>query len=221
MKLNASTVRNLFFILSLLFTAFSSFAQNDTKVRELLDKSSEAFMQAGGIEADFTLNIKDASSTSQAFDGHILLKSSKFFIETPEYAIFFDGKTQWVYNKAFDEVNISEPDEKEVQTLNPASIYTMYKKGCNYKYLGEKTDIKMRKVQEIELITTNKKEDINKIIVQLDKTDLMPLMFHIHFNNGMENQVYINQYKTQQVVSDAVFSFDKTKHPQVEIIDLR
>ena len=214
-------MRNLFCILSLLFITFPSFAQNDKKAKELLDKSSEAFAQAGGIEADFTLNIKDAASTSQAFDGHILLKSSKFFIETPEYAIFFDGKTQWVYNKAFDEVNVSEPDEKEVQTLNPTSIYTMYKKGCNYKYLGEKTNIKMQKVEEIELVTKNKKEDIKKIIVQLNKTDLMPSMFHIYFNNGMENQVYINQYKTQQAVSDATFSFDKTKHPQVEIIDLR
>jgi Outer membrane lipoprotein-sorting protein len=215
-------MKNLFFIVGLLSIAFSSFAQNDAKAKELLDKSSEAFTQAGGIEAEFTLKIKDViNNVTEAFDGLILLKGNKFFVETPEYAIFFDGKTQWLYNKAFDEVNISEPNEKEIQALSPASIYTIYKKGNDYKYLGEKTDIKMRKVQEIELVTKNKKEDIGKVIVQLDKTTLMPLMFHIYFNNNMENQVYINRYKTGQTIPDTAFSFDKTKYPQTEIIDLR
>jgi Outer membrane lipoprotein-sorting protein len=215
-------MKNLLFIVILLSVAFSSFAQNDAKAKELLDKSSEAFTRAGGIEAEFTLKIKDViNNVTEAFDGLILLKGNKFFIETPEYAIFFDGKTQWLYNKAFDEVNISEPNEKEIQALSPASIYTIYKKGSDYKYLGEKTDIKMRKVQEIELVTKNRKEDIGKVIVQLDKTSLMPLMFHIYFNNNMENQVHINRYKSGQTIPDAAFSFDKTKHPQTEIIDLR
>jgi len=215
-------MKNLFFLVILLSVAFSSFAQNDAKAKELLDKSSEAFTRAGGIEAEFTLKIKDViNNVTEAFDGLILLKGNKFFIETPEYAIFFDGKTQWLYNKAFDEVNISEPNEKEIQALSPASIYTIYKKGSDYKYLGEKTDIKMRKVQEIELVTKNRKEDIGKVIVQLDKTSLMPLMFHIYFNNNMENQVHINRYKSGQTIPDAAFSFDKTKYPQTEIIDLR
>lgn len=215
-------MRKVVFLLSLLTVSFSSLAQNDAKAKELLDKSSEIFSQAGAIDAEFTLNIKDvANAVTEVFDGRILLKGKKFFIETPEYAIFFDGKTQWVYNKAFDEVNVSEPSEKEFSALNPASVYEMYKKGSNYKYLGEKTDIKMRKVQEIELTTKNKKEDIRKIRLQLDKKALMPLMFHLYFGNNVENLVYINNYKVQQDIPDSAFSFDKAKYPNVEIIDLR
>lgn len=215
-------MKKIFFILCIFLIPVLSLAQNDEKAKELLDKSSEAFARAGGIEAGFTLKLKNpASGLTEAFDGRIFLKNDKFFIETPEYIIFFDGKTQWVYSKTFDEVNISEPDKKEVQALNPSTVYAMYKKGSNYKYLGEKTDIKMRKVDEIELLTKNKKEDINKIIVQLDKTNLMPVMFHVFFNNNMENQVYINGYKTGQTIADTVFSFDRAKYPNVEIIDLR
>ena len=215
-------MKRILFVLSLLLSFTPVFAQKDAKAKELLDKSSEVYKQAGGIEAGFTLNMKDGvNKVSEAFEGLILLKDDKFFIETPDYALFFDGKTQWVYSKDFDEVNISQPDAKEVQALNPSSIYTMYKNGYNYKYLGEKTDIKMRKVEEIELTSPSKKNEISKIIVQLDKKTLMPLMLHLYFVNNMENLVYINQYKTNQPLADSVFFFDKTKYPDVEIIDLR
>ena len=215
-------MKKFVFLLVLILFPFLASAQKDAKAKELLDQSEKEFVKSGGIESGFTLNVKDViNKVTEVFDGRILLRDNKFFVETPDYAIFFDGKTQWIYNKSFDEVNVSEPDEKGVQMLNPTSVYTIYKKGCDYKYLGEKTDIKMRKVHEIELITKGKKEDIKKVILQLDKTTLLPLMFHLFFDNGLENIVYINQYKTGQTLPDAVFSFDKTKYPDVEIIDLR
>ena len=215
-------MKKFVFLLVLILFPFLASAQKDAKAKELLDQSEKEFVKSGGIESGFTLNVKDViNKVTEVFDGRILLRDNKFFVETPDYAIFFDGKTQWIYNKSFDEVNVSEPDEKGVQMLNPTSVYAIYKKGCDYKYLGEKTDIKMRKVHEIELITKGKKEDIKKVILQLDKTTLLPLMFHLFFDNGLENVVYINQYKTGQTIPDAVFSFDKTKYPDVEIIDLR
>jgi Outer membrane lipoprotein-sorting protein len=215
-------MKQVLFLIVFLVPSFLIFAQKDVKAKDLLDKSSETYEQAGGIEAGFTLNIKDVTNKmSEVFDGFILLSADKFFIETPDYALFFDGRTQWVYDKEFDEVNISEPDVKEVQTLNPSSVYIMYKNGYNYKYLGEKTDIKMRKVEEVELTSPDKKNDINRIVAQFDKTTLMPLMFHLYFTSGMENIIYINQYKTNQIIADSVFSFDKKKYPDVEIIDLR
>ncbi|MDR1632681.1 MAG: hypothetical protein LBR97_07365 [Dysgonamonadaceae bacterium] len=201
-----------------LFTPAMS--QKDAKAKELLDKSSVALEQAGDVSAYFTLNIKDEiNKASQAFDGTILMKGNKFKIDTPDQNIYFDGKTQWIYRKSYEEVNVTQPASEEIQALNPKSIFAIYKKNCNYKYVGTKTDIKMRKVQEVNIFP--QKGEISQITIQINTTDYFPVSFHIFYKNKIENIIYINKYQTKQNFSDSQFVFDNTQYPDVEIIDLR
>jgi len=195
-------------------------AQKDTKAKELLDKSSAALAQAGDMYAYFTLTIKDGlNKTSQSFDGTIQMKGNKFKIDTPDRNIYFDGKTQWVYDKSYEEVTISEPTGEEIQALNPKLIFSVYKNNSNLKYVGAKTDIKMRKVQEVSIFP--KKGEITQINVQINNADYFPVMFHIFYKNKIENIIYINKYQTNQNFSDDLFVFDKKQFPNAEIIDLR
>lgn len=195
-------------------------AQKDAKAKEVLDKSSASLAQAGDISAYFTLNVKDEmNKTSQAFDGTILMKGNKFKIDTPDQNIYFDGKTQWTYQKSYEEVNITQPAGEEIQALNPKSIFAIYKKNCNYKYAGTKTDIKMRKVQEVTLLPKN--GEISQITIQINSTDYFPVLFHLFYKNKIENIIYINKYQTKQNFSDSQFVFDGKQYPDAEIIDLR
>ena len=109
----------------------STFAQKDAKAKEWLDKSSAAFSKAGALSLNFTLNIRDVSNKlSESFDGILNVKGTKFHLNTPDNEIWFDGKTQWMLQKDYDEVQISEPSEQEIQALNPAALLDIYKKGC-------------------------------------------------------------------------------------------
>jgi len=205
-----------------LFVTTSIVAQKDTKAKELLDKSSVALNQSGGLSVSFTLNINDEmNKIKQSFEGQMLIKGAKFFLETPEQTVFFDGKTQWVYNKSIEEVSILEPQPQDIQTLNPISVFEWYKTDCDYKYQGEKTDIQKRKVPEISLFPKNKKEDIRQIDVQIYPGDWMPVFFRIIYKNKSEYRIYINKYQTQLTFSDSQFVFDKKKYPQADINDLR
>jgi outer membrane lipoprotein-sorting protein len=203
-------------------TGFFTFAtaQKEAKAKELLDKSSAALSSAGDIYAYFTMNIKDGiNKTSQGFDGAILMKGNKFKVDTPDQNIYFDGKTQWVYQKSYEEVSISEPTAEDIQALNPKSIFAIYKKNCNYKYEGGKTDIKMRKVQEVNVFP--QKGEITQITIQLNDIDHLPVMFHVFYKNKLENIIYINKYQTKQNFSDNQFVFDSKQYPNAEINDLR
>ncbi|MDR1436957.1 MAG: hypothetical protein LBI65_02445 [Candidatus Symbiothrix sp.] len=205
-----------------LWIAGAAFAQKDKKAGEILDQSSAAFSEAGNLSAGFTMNIKDTSAgQATAYDGVIDIKDNRFHINTPDNEIWFNGKTQWVLQKSWEEVNISEPSGEEAQMLHPGTVFALYKKGAHYKYLGEKTDIKMRKVHEIELIPQNKKGGIVKIILQINASDRMPVLFHIYFAGQVENLIYIDKYQTKLNLSDSLFVFDAKKYPDAEIIDLR
>ncbi|MDR1373286.1 MAG: hypothetical protein LBJ17_09285 [Dysgonamonadaceae bacterium] len=210
-------------LLICLLTTFPAIAQKDIKAKEMLEKSEIAFNSSGAISAYFTINIRESVSRDiKSFDGTIYIKGNKFKINAPDYDVYFDGTTQWVYNKIHGEVNISDPDTTEIQTLNPSVIYQIYRKGCNYKFVGTKTDVKMRKVSEIILMPKSKKQDVRELTLQVNEKDFLPVYFHLKFkNNDLDNEIFINKYNINQNLSDNIFIFDASQFPDVEIIDLR
>ena len=215
-------LRYLPVILIGLFLSTPTFAQKDAKAKEILDKTSAAFNQSGGLSVSFVLNINDEiHNIKESFEGKMIIKGAKFFLEIPDQTVYFDGKTQWVYNKSIEEVSIIEPQPEDIQTLNPVSVFELYKTDCDYKYNGEKTDIQNRKVQEISLFPKNNKEDIRQVDVQINPGDWMPAFFRIVYKNMSEYRIYINKYQTKIDISDNQFVFDKEKYPKAYVNDLR
>jgi outer membrane lipoprotein-sorting protein len=207
-------------LLLLVFT--SVFAQKEAKAGEWLEKSLAAFHQFESLSIGFTMNVRDvANQWTESFDGALDLKGAKLHMNTPDNEIWFDGKTQWVLQKDFVEVQISEPSEQEAQALNPAHVLNMYKNDCKYKYLGEKTGDKGRKVQEVELKPNGKGNEIVRIVMQIGVSDAMLSHIHIFYKNKIENVIHINKYQKNNALTDSSFVFDPKKYPDAEIIDLR
>jgi len=202
--------------------AMPAFAQKDKKAKEILDKASAVINQAGGLSVSFTVNINDeVNNIKQSFEGQMFMKGSKFYFDTSEQTVYFDGKTQWVYNKSFEEVSIVEPQPQDIQALNPVAVFELYKTDCDYKYKGEKTDIQKRKVQEISLFPKDKKADIKQVDLHINTSDYMPVFFHVIYKNKLEYRIYINKYQTKLNLQNSQFVFDFKKYPNVEVNDLR
>jgi len=187
-----------------------------------LDKTSVTLKNSGGISATYIIRINDdINNVNQSFEGQMFLKGTKYFFETPEQAVYFDGKTQWIHKKPYEEVDITEPNQQEIRASNPISIFDLYKADYDYKYLGEKTDVQKRKVHEISLLPKDKKEEIKQVILQINPNDFMPFFFHLTFKNGLEFRIFINKYQTKLTLPDSQFFFDKSKYPNVYVNDLR
>ena len=111
------------FVLMLLMTV-ASYGQT---AKQVLDKAASAVSNKSGVTASFTL--KGGQMNDK---GTISIKGKKFHATTPDAIIWFDGKTQWTYVKKNDEVNVSTPNESQLQALNPYNFIYMYKKGYTY-----------------------------------------------------------------------------------------
>ncbi|MDR2682909.1 MAG: outer-membrane lipoprotein carrier protein LolA [Dysgonamonadaceae bacterium] len=206
----------------LLLLPIGGFAQKDAKAKEWLDQSSETFAKAGALTIGFTLNIRDDQhSIAESFDGVLDLKGKQFHLNTPDNEVWFDGKTQWALQKAYDEVQVSEPSAQEAQAFNPSLILNIYKKECNYRYRGEKTNEKGRKVQEVEIIPQAKESEMTRIVLQIGSSDSMPVKIHLFYKNKMENIIHIHNYKKNAALTDSFFVFNPKKYPDAELIDLR
>lgn len=195
-----------------------AFAQD---TRSILDKASAAYDKAGGVVANFTLDVKDTKTKStHSYDGKAYMKGDKFKIEIPDATTWFDGKTQWVYVKDTEEVNISNPAGDELQSISPSVLFNIYKKGFNLKYRGEKV-LNGRSVYEIELTPQRKGSDFTKILVQTDKLNNTFSKIILTDKSGVENTLVIKRYQTGSNLSDDVFRFSKKDYPNAEIVDLR
>lgn len=193
-------------------------AQN---ARAILDKAAAAYTKAGGLTASFTLDSKEIKTKSiYSIDGTISMKGDKFKIDIPDATTWFNGKTQWVYMKGTDEVNITEPAGEELQGISPSSIFSIYKQGFDLLYKGEKK-IAGIALFEVELISQNKSSNFTKIIVQIDKTTNLFHQIILFDKSGYENKLSIRKMQTNINLLDKTFIFNKSEYPNVEIIDLR
>lgn len=193
-------------------------AQN---ARAILDKAAAAYTKAGGLTASFTLDSKEIKTKSiYSIDGTISMKGDRFKIDIPDATTWFDGKTQWVYMKGTDEVNITEPTGEELQGISPSSIFSIYKQGFDLLYKGEKKVAGIA-LFEVELISQNKSSNFTKIIVQIDKTTNLFHQIILFDKSGYENKLSIRKMKTNINLLDKTFIFNKSEYPDVEIIDLR
>lgn len=198
-------IYTLFFLLML---TLSLSAQQDTKAKNILDKTVEKYNQSKGISVIF--------GGSQS--GKLLLKGEKFQLTTQDVTTWFDGQTQWSYLKQNEEVNISTPTPEELRAINPYAWLSLYKQGFNYRYSGVKTR-EGKQGHEI-VLTPQTKQDIQSITLLIG-SDYEPIYIGILPTEGQMQEFIVHNYRIQLNLNDNAFRFDKSKYPNAEIIDMR
>lgn len=188
--------------------------------RKILDKASEAYNKAGGIHAIFTLNTEDVKNKiTNSEDGQAYLKGNKFQIDLPDGITWFDGKTQWVYAKGGDEVNVSSPTGDELAGISPAVLLNIYKNGFKLTYKGEKKEGN-KSVFIVEMIPP-KKTEYSKITITIDKITNLFSTISLSGTNGYNSLLKIRKMEAGLNLPESTFVFNKSKYPNVEVIDLR
>lgn len=185
----------------------------------LLDKAATQYTQSNGIKAIFTLQTSGAGG-SDRMEGTIQMRGDKFRLELPGTITWFDGQTQWSYVEHNEEVNVTTPTAEELPFTNPALLLRTYKKGFTAVYKGESTAANGKMAYDIEL-TSKKKSDLTKVVLQLEKNSGLPIRMVVSAKNGTNSIVQISQLQTNQNQSDRFFVFNETDYPDAEVIDLR
>ncbi len=180
----------------------------DQRAQTLLDRTAEAYRQAGGISIRF-------GGTQQ---GTLLLKGECFYLECGGVQSWFDGETQWSYVEQNGEVTVSKPSPEELQGINPYALINSYTNLFDYRY-GGKQNIKGQQGNEI-ILTPRDEGEIQSVALVLSD-NCQPLYITVTLANGQTQEFRILSYRTHQPYTDATFRFDTQKYPDVEIIDMR
>lgn len=193
-------------IIALLTTASIHAASNAATAKATLDKASAKIGLSKGVSACFT--ISGGSFGTQS--GTIAIKGNKFNARTNSAIIWFDGKTQWLYNKKNEEVNISTPTTAQQQSMNPYKFLTLYKNGYTMSQTNAASGYQVHLVGQ--------KKGISEMYILIDKRYNIK---QVKMKQG-KNWITINisSFK-QQSFSDSDFRFKAKDYPTAEVIDLR
>ena len=207
-----------FFTFVILFHLFAlpTIAQKEVEARSILDQTSQAFKQSGGVEAEFTLT----PYMQDEVKGCIQLMEESFCVKMDEMVTWFDGKTQWTYLPTNEEVNVSTPSREVVESFNPMVFLSLYKEEYNCQ-LGGKSNFNGKTVYEVTLKTEDFKKQWQNITLYIDRATLLPLYFKLQGEGRDYHIITISNYKQGMNWKKEHFTFNPKEYPDAEIIDLR
>lgn len=194
-------------------------AQKDKRAQQILDAMSKRYKSLKSYQATFTYASVGAGA-NESLKGDLTVKDAKFRLKLGGQEVFNDGQTMSTYIKESNEVNVQDYEAAANGELNPTQIYTIYKRGFDYRFLKEQKQ-GGRTLEVIELTPNRQKSPIATIQISVDKLDKSVRNWLIINKDGKRTSYNINTFVPNVNVTDAYFVFDKSKYPGVEVVDLR
>ncbi|MBR4482278.1 MAG: outer-membrane lipoprotein carrier protein LolA [Prevotella sp.] len=198
-------MKRICFLITAVLLSTATYAQTATSI---LDKAAATVTMKEGVKADFKM-----SGSMGSTSGTIVIKGKKFHATTREASVWFDGKTQWTYMKDNDEVNVSTPNESQLQAINPYNFINLYKKG--YKATLNSSG----NSHVVHLTASSADRKIKELFITVDKKTYHPTQ--VKLLQGKKWTIFDITNLKKQATADAEFRFNAKDFPHAEIIDLR
>ena len=213
-------MKKLFTIL-FLATAVVSQAQNDPNAKKVLDAVSAKFKTYKAPQASFTYKVENAQGKALSTKkGTVTMKGNKYRVSMDGLEIFSDGRTIWNYDRANNEVTVNNVEAGGSQMTPQRLLTNFYDKDFLYKLNGEKKE-GGKTLQEVELTPTDKSRPYHKVYLWIDKAGQSIYSARFLEKSGGRYSYTITSLKPSAAVADSYFTFDKSKYPGVEVVDLR
>ena len=208
-------------IFTFVFISFSTFSQTDKRAQDILNGLSLKYKSLTSLKAIFSIVVENQHDKSkQEQNGTLFLKGSKYKLQISGQDIISDGKTRWTYVKDANEVQIDN-QKKDENAISPTNIFTIYEKGWQSKYTGEKLNNKVI-YQTIELIPIDlKTKNIFKVKLTINKSVKTITSAVIYDKNGSIQTITVNKFIADGANDDKIYIFQTSNYPGSEVVDLR
>ena len=194
---------------------------NDPAAKKILDGVSAKFKTFKAPQALFTYKVENAQGKALSTKkGTVTMKGTKYKVSMDGLEIYSDGKTVWNYDKSANEVTVNNVDASGAAMTPQKLLTNFYDKDFFYKFNGEKKE-GARTVQEIELTPADKSRPFYKVYLLVDKATSSIYSARFLEKSGGRYSYTITSLKPVAASADSEFAFDKSKHPGVEVVDLR
>ena len=199
------------FLIVLILTSTICKAQNSSKAKILLDKVYSKVKAYDNIFVNFkyVFNNKEAN-ISQETRGDVTFQGEKYVFNYLGVKQLYDGKKVYIIVPENEEVTI-ENIQKNDASMTPSKMLTFYRQGHNYKW-DILQNVNGRKIQYVKLVPIDEHSEIASILLGIDVETKHIYRLIETSKNGTKITITINSFKTNQLLSKTLFTFDKGKY---------
>lgn len=177
--------------------------------KQMLDKAVAALQ--GTVSASYSVK-----SSQGTMNGNIVIDGTKFRMLSKDIKCWYDGKTQWTYSTATQEVNITTPTAAELATTNPMAAAQSFKKNFNmWKAAGQIPN------HYAIMLKPKAKSDISQVYLYLSNGTNLLHNAHFKMADGSSFTITLTNYKKAGMPA-STFTYDASQVPAgTEVVDLR
>ncbi len=190
----------------------------DTQSKILLDALTARMGGYNSYEVQFTVKMDQEFGD---ISGTMVVSGNRYHVTVNGTEVFFDGKVCQTYNSPDNEVVIEKPNPSDNNILsNPARFFRFYDQDFNHAYQGTAV-INGRSTEVVQLTPKQSGAGYASILLYLDPTTKLPVGVVYNMDGSDAARITIRKITPNVPVQDADFTFDKSQHKGVEVIDFR
>jgi outer membrane lipoprotein-sorting protein len=218
MKTNLWTLVISIFVL---FTGSHAHAQQEATAKKLLNQVSQKYDNYKTIQAIFSFSAKQADGAVYTDNGTLSLdkKDNKYLIEMKSQQLISDGKSTWTILKEEGEVQINDADNSN-DNINPSNIFSFYKSGFKYVSVADER-LGQALLHVVELSPIDTKKNYLKIKLRIHKSTKQIYDATVFDKSGSRYTYTIKSLKGNVSFPAGTFTYNKSKYPGLEVVDLR
>ena len=153
--------------------------------------------------------------------GFFKKEGNKYHATIGERWVKSDGEAQYIYDPDLNEVQIYDAEGNEGLPISPEMITELYESE-DYEYaITGKEVINGREVVLIEFKSLDPAAEYFKMRLAITSANAKPLYFKVFEKNGSRYSLEIDEIKDNVQFDKSEFTFDRSKHQDVNIEDLR
>ena len=188
----------------------------DREAKEILKRAASRFDQSVSFDVEMSvLNAEQKQTMRQK--AKVQYHSGRYHLSVEGQEVVCDGKTVWQWNKQAGEVYVSSVGaaDDDIDLFNPARLLSSYDKSFKAKYIRTEDD-----GTAVVDLQPRSARNYHKIRLLVDKKSGLLRRIEVHrFDSGRE--VYIISHFVKANIPASQFTFDPSKHPGLETIDMR
>ncbi len=193
---------------------------DDPKAHNVLKALRNQLKSYTSIRIDFTYLLENKTEKiKDSKKGDILIKGNKYNLNFMGQNSRSDGKNVWNYNKDAKEVQITEVNPDDSETMNPIALIDNYENSYRAKLIREDKE-KGVPVMIVDLLPLENRNH-HKVRIVSDKAKNTIVYSEIHDKSGSVYTFRVDKMQTNVPAPDGEFMFDAAKHPGVQVIDMR
>ncbi|MEL7271707.1 MAG: outer membrane lipoprotein carrier protein LolA, partial [Bacteroidota bacterium] len=135
---------------------------------------------------------------------------NKYLVDLFGSKQMFDGKKVYTVVPDNEEVIIEDKSEDE-NTITPSKMLTFYREGHTYQW-DILQNVKGRKIQYVKLIPIDTNSQIKSILLGVDAETKHIYKLIETGKNGTKTTISVNSFKTNQALSNTLFTFNAKKY---------